>query len=1733
MKRIKLYALFMLCWLSSVAFGQVSPQSTALPDVQRFVVEAGTYAEDFEYTHVQDTRLTTDAYRPDDWEWTDSPNDVFYRITLENPMNIAYLSDIGKACFLKEDLDTGRLIPIPLSNYGAETVWGAELQAGTYYIVCESAVDSNGTFSNGEITILIIGQRLPNSVVENLGLLASDTLLTLTGDTRYSLNEYGGSNNDLTYLFETDRYRDLSVALANTGLSEVNMYLLDDKKKLITSSQQSKLDIMTLAPGVYSLIVEGRKENGVISMNIELKSLEIPDKVVIDGGSYSELFVLGGDELDTRRLPDAYRPADWPWENSPNDVFYRFTLETPMNVIVDLSSSTGICTAYCLEEEPTTGKMMPIPLLDGLFFKTPVKTAFLQSGTYYIVVEGPVDNNGVAIDDVIRTAILGSPNRYEVVLGSFATNIRQTLTGDTRKTSSEYGDSSRNDIYYGFDLKRPMKLSVSLNSSSDLSNINLYLLDGENKEIASSTGGSLSVEKLLWGNYYLIVEGQERNGIYSVDFELSPQEKNIDLGKVSGTTTFSETFNTTDAENRFGLSTNEIFYGLQLTRGLDISISNRSSANSTDISNATAIYLLDADENIIESTQDGNEGLTVENLSAGTYYIVSEGLTQNMSIDTKISTTYYELHRDRDKQNYVMTRTYTQANGSDSRVNIDYFDGLGRLSNSVHVGTSPLGLDIVIRQDYDGFGRRSREWLPQVSEYSNGKYLMPKEFESLSSAIYNHDTHPYSMPVYESSPLNRVVEQYGPGQDWYIKGASVSIAYKANVVGNAVLSCKLYVVGGTNQNPILSQNGNYATGQLYVTEMKDEDDNTTYEFKDKMEQVVLTRQMKGNVTHDTYYVYDDFGNLRFVLPPRIQDEGITQVKLDELAYQYRYDARNRQIARKLPGAGWTYYVYDKADRLIFSQDSIQRQKGEWMFTLPDAFGRVVVTGVCRNPINVTNKYVKVAYSSTGYYKGYSVQIDGFTRLLGASTIILSVNYYDSYDFQGASITGIPLEGTEYNAETGYGAQYTGGFQGLLTGTLAAQMNADGTPSSVYLYSVMYYDTRGRVIQTKSNNPLANGIEREYLAYDFVGNVTQRKHVHQAEGKTPQTEIYQYEYDHAGRLLTTTHQLNDGVKVELSDNEYDELGRLKSNKCNGQPNLQTDYTYNVRSWIKSINNPLFSQNLYYTSGVGKACYNGNISSMNWKTNANLDICGYRFEYDELSRLTNAVYGEGLSLVDNLDRFSEQVTSYDKNGNILGLKRYGQFSANSYGLIEHLSFTLKGNQLKNVADAATVSTWYNGFDFKDDANLSVEYSYDANGNLTKDLNKKIIDVEYNCLNLPCRVSFENGNSISYLYSADGTKLRTNHMIAGNTTVTDYCGNVVYENGIPKMLLTEAGYVSLRDGKYHYYLTDHQGNNRVVADQDGKAEEINDYYPFGGLISSSSSSVQPYKYNGKELDRKGGLDWYDYGARMYDAELGRWHTVDPLSEKYYGITPYSYCGNNPVNNIDPFGMDYWSTNDPNEIARFMDALRFDNKSTLESFNFDSWNHATDGEFTSNLTFNDETNTFYSSYGTVEDGVPTSVGVSVKASNVWEGGASIDGGRGRWYKKASGRMKNIYPEFELFAFARGLLNLTVKGASEAGAQIGSKLEYIFGKATGKAHNIERSKSMLKQLQSIGIFDTPTGRAYLNRYLQDVYKTPGVLQNNGRFMRESLLMGPNGGVKVQSIWENNRLITIELFGGK
>ena len=480
------------------------------------------------------------------------------------------------------------------------------------------------------------------------------------------------------------------------------------------------------------------------------------------------------------------------------------------------------------------------------------------------------------------------------------------------------------------------------------------------------------------------------------------------------------------------------------------------------------------------------------------------------------------------------------------------------------------------------------------------------------------------------------------------------------------------------------------------------------------------------------------------------------------------------------------------------------------------------------------------------------------------------------------------------------SQFTNDTSGYSKGSLTGSaVTVSG--SSTKIYKGYYYDVKGRVTKVVQNN-LLGGYDVTNTVYTFTGQPATVTHSHTASGKSTRTEVYTYSYDHADRVSKVEHTLG-GTKITLADYTYDSFGRLSTKSLHGSAANKLTYAYNLRSWLTGITSTRFTQNLYYNTGVGTARYNGSISSMTWKSGNESTVRGYKFTYDGLDRMLNATYGETAGISTNANRFSENVTGYDKNGNIKGLQRYGQLSSAAYGMIDNLTLTLNGNQLNRVDDAVTASAYNGGFEFKNGANAADEYSYDANGNLTKDLNKGISGITYNFLNLPNVVTFSDGSTITYTYGADGTKLRTVHKIGSTTTTTDYCGNVVYENGVQKLLLTEEGYVTLSDSKYHYYFKDHQGNNRVVISQSGTVEETNHYYPFGGAFASTSN-VQPYKYNGKELDSKKGLNWYDYGARHYDAALGRFTTNDRFAEKYYSMSPYQYGANNPVNNIDVNG-------------------------------------------------------------------------------------------------------------------------------------------------------------------------------------------------------------------------------------
>ena len=265
--------------------------------------------------------------------------------------------------------------------------------------------------------------------------------------------------------------------------------------------------------------------------------------------------------------------------------------------------------------------------------------------------------------------------------------------------------------------------------------------------------------------------------------------------------------------------------------------------------------------------------------------------------------------------------------------------------------------------------------------------------------------------------------------------------------------------------------------------------------------------------------------------------------MQKARFIYHYDKYNRCIYKKLPGCDPVYTVYDAADRPIFTQDGEQRERNEWSFSIPDAFGRTVLTGVCTNaldyvsnPLDTIVVYGDWANEENGL-KGY--QLKGVTL---NSPSLLSANYYDHYEFLGKN--GIPNDmTTAYVEETGYGKRNVDGCKGQLTGIWTSLLSSrPGT----FTYSVMYYDDRYRIIQQRGNNELG-GTEIVHTAYNFSGNPLEEKRIHTVSGTEPTVELHRYTYDHANRLLKTSYPLNDNTPIVLVDNAYDEVGRLKTDK----------------------------------------------------------------------------------------------------------------------------------------------------------------------------------------------------------------------------------------------------------------------------------------------------------------------------------------------------------------------------------------------------------------------------------------------------------------------------------------------------------------------------------------------------------------------------------------------------------
>lgn len=772
-------------------------------------------------------------------------------------------------------------------------------------------------------------------------------------------------------------------------------------------------------------------------------------------------------------------------------------------------------------------------------------------------------------------------------------------------------------------------------------------------------------------------------------------------------------------------------------------------------------------------------------------------------------------------ENYIDRKDCLNNDCTNYSETVNYFDGLGRPRQVVGVKASPSGKDIVSHNEYDAFGRPVKDYLPvpQGSTQNGGIYTNPL---SSSSATYGTEKI-YSEKILENSPLGRVQKQIQRGNDWSTK--PVNFNYAVNSLADKIrmfTTTTVWENGATKSK--LNESGFYPASQLYKNTITDEDGNTAIEFKNAKGQVALSRKVTGGTENaDTYYVYNEYDQLAFVLPPLAGtaiDIGSNIVKQDQLLYQYRYDKKYRVVEKKMPGKGWEYMVYDKGGRLILSQDALLGSttnnfgKKGWMFTKYDQLGRVAYVGffantstraVMQNAINsmVANPGNNELRTSTPFnLNGLDIYYTKAAFPTGSMTV-LGVTYYDSYPIDTPPVP-TQVFGQNVLQQPGTGSFIPGSTRGLPLASYVKNLDDDRWTKN---YS--YYSTKGREVSTISVNYLG-GYTKTETEFDFTGIPLKTYTFHKR--KSDETGVMvkeRFVYDTQNRLKQHYHQVDDNAEVLLSDNTYNELSQLTNKKLGN--NLQSiDYTYNIRGWLTGINKDqmelsdmggkLFSCKVKYTQKEGVTNpdgvlfpgknvipkYNGNIAEIDWRA---VEIPGiypsltpkrYGYAYDSLNRLTAGFYQNPMN---PYSKENTESMSYDLNGNITELYRTSvmENGSSTATKIDDLAYTYNGNIAIKIKDNSNNSTGYEGT-----AGFPIEY--DTNGNITTMLDKQITGISYNHLNLPTtvKIGFDQITSqIKTNYGADGVKLRKENVkmaigFAGTDTtiqITDYLDGFQY--------------------------------------------------------------------------------------------------------------------------------------------------------------------------------------------------------------------------------------------------------------------------------------------------------------------------------------------------------------------
>jgi RHS repeat-associated protein len=832
------------------------------------------------------------------------------------------------------------------------------------------------------------------------------------------------------------------------------------------------------------------------------------------------------------------------------------------------------------------------------------------------------------------------------------------------------------------------------------------------------------------------------------------------------------------------------------------------------------------------------------------------------------------------------------------KVSTSYLDGLGRPIQQVlrqgSLVTGGSATDMVATNVYDGMGRESITYLPFAANNTGGNTNISNgllkrnpvaQLTSFGASQFPGESYLYARTVFETSPVDQVDRSEPAGNSWTGSGRGVTSKHETNTDIDDVKRWNVTNVAGSFGTYAI--NGAYTSGELDKTIVTDEQGLQQIVFKDKDGKVVLKKQQLTSLpdigagrNHSgwlcTYYIYDDLGNLRCTIQPT----GVELIQpgwvltdptiLAEQCFRYEYDNRERLIKKSMPGAGETWMVYDARDRLVLSQDANLRTSipAKWLCNKYDENNRLTGTSLWTN--NQTQDFHAAQAAASVNYPGAVGQEQ------------LTETYYDDY-------TSLPAAFSSTVNSSDASVMFTGPFnvspefavpwaQSKQTNGLVTWTRARILGTQDYITTVHYYDDQEKVIQTQTQNA-SGGISILSLQYSFSGQLlrTVNRVIIAGQKATNLPICTRYTYDDLGRVVKTEHGLSFSALKVVSQQEYNTMGQVKTNKLGtapgGEPLETQSLDYNIRGWLLGVNRPYlqdtlstsnyFGYDLGYdkdniaVNNVGTAyankLFNGNIAGAVWKSTGDDQTRKFDYTYDASGRLLSASFTQlavtAFNTSAGLD-FSLKGMGYDANGNIKNMMQSG-WKLGGSRVIDSLSYNYfdKSGRLKNVLDAEN-DTATRLSDFRSSArymnNLggtksgsATDYNYNAGGNLTADLNKDIEQISYNYLGQPSFVNVRGKGTIEYQYDAKGKKIRkitvdstASNVVKTTTLYIDECVFISKEFNTPgvtdyvdslQYYLHPAGKARWKNLApiYDYLVKDHLGNVRMVLTEEQQTD------------------------------------------------------------------------------------------------------------------------------------------------------------------------------------------------------------------------------------------------------------------------------------------------------------------------